>query len=93
MPLLENQLRPLLRYIKEPVRVDFGDEFVQILINFLTKTNCLDEFTVGSASLLLRIFEENGSELDEMLHLGNLYLMLGSSSSNGQSLPALVIFT
>jgi|JI6StandDraft_1071083.scaffolds.fasta_scaffold22619_5 hypothetical protein len=32
---------------------------------------------MGAVALFMRIFEENGCELDEMLHLANSYLLLG----------------
>jgi hypothetical protein len=75
------------------VRVDFGDEFIQILLNFVSKAQMLDEFLTGSVSLLIRIFDENDRELDEMLHLINLYLQFGGNEFLAKNPSSVVIFT
>lgn len=74
------------------MRVDFGDEFVQIMLSLINKSSHLGQFAIGTTSLYVRIFQWNSYELEEMLHLANAYLLKEDEGFYSQHPAPLVIF-
>lgn len=72
---LENVLEPLVSYIKNPLRIEFDDEIIILLVSLMKNTKIISNLSRLVFPYLQACLDKEEGLSDELLELLNLYIL------------------
>jgi hypothetical protein len=72
-------IEPLVVYLKNPKKIEFDDEIVELLSSLLKNTRIVDTFFQNIFPFLENYFNKNTVMTEELFELLNLYVMVDNS--------------